>query len=534
MLNWVNTLNYNAGFGGHNLNFMLGNEALKNSTVSHSSSDSQYEDQEEIFRYLGIGLNEMKGASEGYSAWALLSTFGRAEYNYTNKYLVSANIRRDGSSRFSEDLKYGIFYSGSLGWRIDKEDFFDLLSEKISMLKLRVSAGQLGNQEIGVYPTASTFGSGYNYVFGGGNSQDLVLGYAAEDRGNDKIKWETTTQYDAGLDARFFKNKLSLTADYFLKITDDMLVKAPVSAIGGSAEAPFVNAGSVRNHGLELELRYQDRKGQLAYNIESNFSFINNKVVSLGTDIPIRGGEIDSGTFAARTIPGQPIGAFYMLEMEGIFQNDAEVFSSPNQGNIVGPGDVKYVDQDNNFIIDEKDRVYVGSPIPKFTYGLIADLNYKNFDFTMFFQGVYGNKIYMQIGKDIEGFYRNLNITKRYANEHWRPDYPSNIMPRASWYASTNNIQPSTRFLFDGSYLRLKNAQLGYTLPKSFSQRINIQRLRIYISGHNLLTFSNYIGMDPELTTSANDASERDLASGIDWGTYPSSITYTIGLNLTF
>ncbi len=534
MMNWVNTLNYNASFGEHNINLLLGSEALKNSTYSHSSSDSRYEDQEEIFRYLGIGLNEMKGVSEGYSAWALLSTFARAQYNYQNRYLASVNIRRDGSSRFSEDLKYGTFFSGSMGWRIDKEDFFEPLSKYLSLLKLRISAGQLGNQEIGTYPTASTYGSGFNYLFGSGYSQDLVLGYAAINRGNNNIKWETTTQYDVGLDAAFFKNKLYLTADYFLKYTDDMLVKAPVSAIGGSAAAPFVNAGSVRNHGLELELRYQDRKGGLAYNIASNFSFINNKVISLGTGQPILGGEIDNGTYAARTAPGYPIGAFYMLEMSGIFQDPSEVFSSPFQGDRVGPGDVKYIDHYEDFVIDEKDRVYVGSPIPKFTYGLSADLNYRNFDFTMFFQGVYGNKIYMQIGKDIEGFYRNLNITKRYAEEHWRSDYPSNTMPRASWYASTNNIRPSTRFLFDGSFVRLKNVQLGYTMPTAFSQRINIDRLRIYISGQNLITISNYIGMDPELTTSANDPGEKDLASGIDWGTYPSSITYTIGLNLTF
>ncbi len=534
MLNWVNTLNYSISTGDHFFNILLGNEALKNTNSNHSGSDSRYEDQDEIFRYLGLGLNEMKGVSEGYSAWALLSYFSRAEYIFGSKYLLSANIRRDGSSRFSEDLKYGTFFSGSMGWRIDKEDFFEAMTGKVSMLKVRVSAGQLGNQEIGIYPTASTYGSGFNYVFGSGNSQDLVLGYAAISRGNDKIKWETTTQYDAGIDAAFFKNKLSITADYFLKTTADMLVKAPVSAIGGSADAPFVNAGSVRNHGLELELSYRDTKGALNYNFEGNFSYINNEVLSLGSGQPILGGEIDNGTYAARTAPGYPIGAFYMLEMEGIFQNPAEIFSSPFQGDIVGPGDVKYADNTPDFVIDEKDRVYVGSPIPKFTYGFSADFTFRSFDFTVFFQGVYGNKIYMQIGKDIEGFYRNLNITKRYVEEHWRPDYPSNIMPRASWYASTNNIRPSTRFLFDGSYLRLKNAQLGYTLPESLTSKLKIQRCRIYLAGQNLLTFSKYIGMDPELTTSANDPSEKDLASGIDWGTYPSSITYMLGINLSF
>jgi TonB-dependent starch-binding outer membrane protein SusC len=534
MMNWVNTLNYNMGFGNHQFNFLLGSEALKNSTTSHYGSDSRYEDQGEIFRYLGVGLNENKYASEGYSAWALLSTFGRVEYNYNNKYLVSANIRNDGSSRFSEDNKFGTFFSGSMGWRLDREDFFEPISQRISMMKIRASAGQLGNQEIGNYPTSSTYGSGYNYVFGGGHTQNIALGYAIVNRGNEAIRWETTTQYDAGIDAGFFKNKLMLTADYYIKITDDMLVAAPVSAIGGSSSPPYVNAGKVRNRGLELELMYQDTRGEWKYSIESNFTTVDNEVLSLGSGQPILGGEIDNGIYAARTAPGQPIGAFYLLEMEGIFQSEAEVFSSAYQGDQVGPGDVKYVNQNNDNVINQDDRVYVGSPIPKFTYGLSFNTAYRNFDFSMFFQGVYGNKIYMQIGKDIEGFYRNLNITKRFVDEHWRPDYPSNTMPRASWYASTNNIIPSTRFLFDGSYLRLKNVQLGYTLPQNLSQKLNIQQCRIYLASQNLLTFSNYIGMEPELTVSANDASERDLAAGIDWGTYPSSITYMIGLNFTF
>jgi outer membrane receptor protein involved in Fe transport len=392
----------------------------------------------------------------------------------------------------------------------------------------------LGNQEIGIYPTASTYGSGYNYVFGGSSSQDIALGYAVVNRGNDEIRWETTTQYDAGFDIGILNNKLSITTDYFLKITDDMLVAAPVSAIGGNANPPYVNAGKVRNHGLELEMSFKDKKGHFFYSISGNFAYINNKVISLGTGQPILGGEIDNGIYASRTAPGESIGAFYLLEMEGIFQTEGEVFSSPYQGDIVGPGDVKYVNQNDDFVIDEKDRVYAGSPIPKFTYGLNVDMNYRNWDFAMFFQGVYGNKIYMQIGKDVEGFYRNLNITKRYVDEHWTEDNPSNTMPRASWYASTNNIRPSTRFLFDGSYLRLKNLQVGYTLPKPLSDKLNIANCRLYIAGQNLYTYSKYIGMEPEITNSANDPGEKDLAAGIDWGTYPSSITYMLGVNFTF
>lgn len=535
LLNWVNTLNYNVTLGElSNLNVLLGTEALQNQSISHGSSDSRYEDQEDIFRYLGIGLDEKKNVSESYSAWALWSMFARVQYDYDRKYLISANVRRDGSSRFSDANKYGTFFSGAIGWRMDREEFFEPLLPVLSMFKIRASAGQLGNQEIGNYPASSIYGSGFDYALGGGYTQDVVLGYAVITRGNEDIKWETTTQIDAGIDAGLFKNKLTLTLDYFVKTTDDMLVAAPVSAIGGSANPPYINAGSIRNSGVELELSYRETKGNFSYSISGNFASIKNEVLSLGSGQPILGGEIDNGIYASRTAPGQPIGAFYMLEMDGIFQSESEVFSSAYQGSQVGPGDVKYVDHYKDNVIDEKDRVYVGSPIPKFTYGLNIDLNYKNFDFTMFIQGVYGNKIYMQIGKDIEGFYRNLNITKRYADEHWRADRPSNTTPRASWYASSNNIRPSTRFLYDGSYLRLKNVQLGYTFPTQFANKIKIQNCRVYIAVQNLLTISNYIGMEPELTTSANDPSEKDLAAGIDWGTYPSSRTYMIGATFTF
>lgn len=532
-LNWTNSANYNLTIkDNNNFNFLLGHEMVRSSTSAFSGNDSQYLEQDQLFRYLGLGSSKTKTVGESFQEWSLLSFFGKVSYDYKGKYLISSNIRYDGSSRFAPENRFGTFYSGALGWRMDKENFFQPLIPVVSMFKIRASYGQLGNQEIGVYPTATIYSKGYNYIFG--NPQTMEYGYAVSSRGNENIKWETTIQQDAGVDAGFFNSKLQLSFDYFNKITDNMLVNAPVSAIGGSAAAPFINAGKVQNSGTEFELNYRDKKGEFSYELGGNVSFIKNKVLSLGSGQPILGGEVDNGVFITKTQVGQPIGSFYMLQMSGIFQSKIEVATSAFQGANIQPGDVRYIDQNQDNVIDDKDRVFCGSAIPNFTYGFNADLNYKSFDLSLFFQGVSGNKIYMQVGKDIEGFYRNLNVTQRFVDNYWKEDRPSNIMPRASWFAAPNNIKPSTRFLFDGSYLRLKNIQLGYNISKKIIDKLNLSSCRFYLSAENLLTITKYIGMEPELTTSANNPGERDLASGIDWGTYPSAITYTFGLNINF
>lgn len=531
---WSNTANYNVSIkGNHNLSFLLGHEMQRNAWHGFSAGDSRFVDQDPMFRYLSLGINKQKTVGEWEGASSMLSFFGKVGYDYKGRYYVSGNIRRDGSSRFSKANQFGTFYSAAVGWRIDKEAFFESLTQYIPMLKLRASYGELGNQEIPDYATLSRYSNGYNYVFG--NTQQAEYGYAMRMRGNDKLKWESTTQYDIGLDATFFNNQLKFTFDYFHKTTSDMLLPVPLSAIGGSADYPWMNAGSVLNEGIELELSFVQRVNDFSYEIGGNIAFLHNEVLSLGTSgQPILGGEVDNGVFITRTEVGQPIGSFYMLEMDGIFQSKREISTSAYQGENIQPGDVKYVDHHKDNVIDEKDRVFVGSPIPKFTYGFNADFSYKSFDLSLLFQGVYGNKIYMQVGKDIEGFYRNLNMTQRYVDNYWTEDRPSNIMPRPSWYASSNNNRPSTRFLFDGSYLRLKNIQLGYSLPKKALDALHISNCRFYVSAQNLFTITKYIGMEPELTTSANDPTEKDLAAGIDWGTYPSGITYTFGLNINF
>jgi hypothetical protein len=234
---------------------------------------------------------------------------------------------------------------------------------------------------------------------------------------------------------------------------------------------------------------------------------------------------------------GHPIGSFYLYEQEGIFQSDADVFAHAYQGKNIRPGDVKFKDQNGDGVIDEKDRVFLGSAIPKFTFGATANLEYQNFDFSIFFQGQYGNKIYSQVNMDIEGFYRPFNITQRVFDQRWHGEGTSNTMPLVSFRDASNNKYPSSRFLEDGSYVRLKNVQLGYSIPENILKRIHVKRLRVYVTGQNLWTLTKFTGLDPEMNVSDNvkkDTYGGDVAAGIDWGTYPSARSYIVGINLSF
>ena len=536
-LNWNNTLTYTRTFGtAHEVVALLGTEAISNIGRDLVGSDRNFIDQDPTLRYLGRGNDPLgRGSAEGDQRWKLFSQFARVNYAYRNRYLLTVNARRDGSSRFSPQNRYATFFSGSAGWNIDQEAFFQRFADVVSALKIRVSVGQLGNQDIGNYPYASIVGSGYNYPFG--SPQQTNNGYAITSRGNANVKWESSTQTDIGIDAGFFRNKIQLTADYFIKTTSDILVPVPAPRSGGTAGVPFVNAGRVENKGVELDLIYRDKKGAFSYDITANGSFIRNRVVSLSDGRPIPGGRIDNGVFGTLTEPGHPIGSFYLLQRAGIFQSESDIFTSAFQGNGIRPGDVKFADINSDGRIDQSDRSHVGSPIPTLLYGLTANAQWKGFDVSLFFQGVSGNQIYYQVATDIEGFYRSFNVTQRVVQDRWRGEGTSNTQPRVSWRGSGNNKQPSTRFLENGAYTRLKNLQLGYTLPATLTRRVGATSVRIYAAGQNLLTFTKYPGLDPEQQTSDNVNNEQfrgDVAVGIDWGTYPSARTYMLGLNVGF
>ena len=533
---WNNTIRFNKIYNTvHNLNFVVGSEAITNQTKIHGGSDNSFPDQISSLRYLNNGLSLSKTVFEGQQEWALFSLFGNVNYTYDNKYMFSVNARRDGSSRFGPKNKYGNFYSGSFGWNIHNEKWVKDHLPVFSKLKLRTSYGQLGNQDIGNYAFASIIGRGYNSVFGDAPASNP--GYTISSRGNEKVKWESSTQADVGIDIGIWHNKLNLVIDYFDKKTSDMLIPIPLPLIGGSASTPYVNAGKVENKGLEVELNFINSDHKLQYDINVNFSTLDNKVLSLSNGEPIPGGRIDNGIYASLTTPGQAIGSFYLYQMDGIFQNAAEIISSAYQGNYIRPGDVKFKDVNGDGVINEKDRTFLGSAIPKYTFGTTANLKYRNFDLSVFFQGTYGNKLYLQVNQDIEGFYRAFNLTQRVYDKRWHGTGTSNTMPRVSWLGSSNNKTPSSRFLEDGSYVRLKNLQIGYNIPQKIVDKWRIKNLRIYLTGQNLWTLTKYTGLDPEMNTSDNLNREKyrgDVAAGIDWGTYPSARSYILGVNLNF
>lgn len=527
--NWTlnNFFNYETTFSeSHHLSAMLGFEAIKNAQKALSASQSDFPIQQRELIYIGNGTGTINSVqSEANST--LASFFGRFSYDYLEKYYLSFTARRDGSSRFEGSNKWGNFYSASAGWAIKQEAFLADV-QWLESLKLRVGYGAIGNQEIGLYANKDRISPYFNYPFGGVRNE----GYAQTALGNPNLKWETSYQYNAGIDAELWKGALAFSVDYFYKVTKDMLVKAPNPPSVGYATASWINSGSILNSGVELEMIYRKKKVDWGYSVSGNITFLHNEVLKL--DAPLYGGLVETGQYATRTEVGHPIGSFYLLEMEGIFQNETDILLSASQGVNIHPGDVKFKDQNGDTHIDNNDRVYLGSANPKFYGGATLAGNYKNFDVSLFFQGSYGNKIYVQVNQDIEGFYRGFTVTQRYFDERWTSEGTSNTQPRAAWTAKSNNARPSSRFLEDGSYVRLKNLQIGYTIPSSTLNGIGLKQVRVYLSGTNLLTFTKFTGTDPEMTVSDNSKNEGDLARGIDWGTYPSAMTLMLGLNINF
>jgi len=522
-------LNYETKFGeSHTFSAMAGFEAIKNTGKGLYASDQDFPVQQEELIFIGNGLG-IKMSSQTEYASTLASFFGRASYDFKGKYYLSGTLRRDGSSKFTGDNKWGTFYSLSAGWVMKQENFLKDVS-CLSNLKLRAGYGAIGNQDIGLYAYSDRISPYYNYAFGGISNS----GYAQSALGNTDLKWETSTQYNAGIDAELWKGAFSFSLDYYYKITSDMLVEAPNPPSTGYARPSWINSGSVLNQGIELEATYRKNKSDWGYSIGGNVAFMHNEVLKL--DAPLYGGTIESGVDATRTEVGYPIGSFYLYEMAGIFQNETDILLSANQKEFgtIHPGDVKFKDQNGDGYINEKDKVHLGSAIPKLIAGINFSANYKAFDVSIFFQGAYGNKIYSQINQDIEGFYRGFTVTQRYFDQRWTGDGTSNTQPRASWAAKSNNATPSSRFLEDGSYVRLKNLQFGYTIPAKALKVIGLQKTRLYVSGTNLFTFTKYSGLDPEMTVSDNSKNQGDRAAGIDWGTYPSAMTVMFGIDINF
>lgn len=533
---WNNTADYSKTFGKHRISTLIGTEAIQNHTDYLGASANNFRSTEPLFRYINgsLPLELTNVGNSGIATeWALLSYFGQAGYSFDNRYVISASVRRDGSSRFGPNNRWGTYPSVSAAWNIGNEGFFKRMGF-ISSLKLRGSWGQLGNQEIGNYPFSSLVQTGQRvYSFG----DKIATGATVVETGNANIRWETTTQTNIGLDVSLWKDRLSLIADVFRKRTDDILVRVPVPQAGGSERPPYVNAGSVENKGIELGLIYKNKIKDFNYNIGANISALNNKVLSIASSEPILGGFGLSDGPLTRTEVGYPIGSFYLYKMLGIFQTQAEVDQSPFQTVDTRPGDVKFADLNGDKKIDDKDRAHVGNPFPDFTYGVNLSLTWKNFDFSVLAQGVQGNDVYFLYGNfAYETQTRGFNSYEKIL-ERWTPSNTNTNIPKVSLDDRNGNRRSSTRWLEDGSYFRIRNITLGYNLKDALKWK-SVEGLRIYVTAQNALTFTKYSGLDPEIQANTNDTRglgiSSDLAVGIDWGTVPAPRTFIVGLKLDF
>ena len=533
---WNTTASYDKSFGKHKLSGLIGTEVITNHTDYIGASANNFRRTDPLFRYLSASVAEdimNVGISGIATEWALVSYFGMLGYNFDNKYILSGALRKDGSSRFGPENRWGIFPSVSGAWIVSNEEFLrdnNLISE----LKLRASWGKLGNQEIGVYPYSSLVRTGDRvYAFG----DNIVTGSSILETGNSAIKWETSTQSNLGLDLGLWQDKLTFTTDIFRKVSEDVLVRVPIPQSGGSTRAPYINAASVENKGIEFALSYRSTGKDFNYYISPNVSIVRNKVLSIAGSEPILGGFGLSDGPLTKTEPGRPIGSFFLWEMDGIFQSMEEIESSPYQTKDTRPGDVKFVDINGDNIIDDKDRSHAGNPFPEFTYGMQLGVNYKNFDLSAMLQGVQGNDVYFLYGNfayetQSRGFNSYADILNR-----WTPTNTDTNIPKVSLDDRNGNRRASTRFLYDGSYMRIRNISLGYNL-KSVLKWDQISAMRVYFTVQNAFTFTKYPGLDPEIQANANDTRglglSSDLAVGIDWGTVPAPRTYVAGIKIDF
>jgi TonB-dependent starch-binding outer membrane protein SusC len=524
-----NTLHYNQEFGKHSIQALAGYAYQRYKYNYWNAAKTNLPDGIEVLD-AGSGTATVNG---NRTENVLLSTFGRVIYTYDNRYLLTASVRRDGSSRFGKANRYGNFPSIALGWNVSNESFFKNAPSVLSTLKLRGSYGVLGNQEIGDYQYSAAIASNINYVTG--DDQHKWFGAIQTAFSSPDIRWESTETYNFGIDAGLFNNSLSITADYFIKKTTDVLLEVPVPGSTGSSTNPTVNAGTLQNKGLELGLNYSNSIGKLNYSVFGTFTTIKNKVIELGTGSQqIFGGQpTHHGASTTLTQAGGEVSGFYLIKTLGIFQSHQEVdaYVDKNGKKIqpnASPGDIKFLDANGDGIISNSDRVDGGSPFPNFEYGFGIKANAYNFDINIFIQGTSGNKIYNGLRQDMEGMNLEFNYSKATLNA-WTPQNRSNI-PRAVINDPNFNTQTSTRFLENGSYLRMRTLQIGYTIPETLTEKIKITSLRAYVSADNLFTITNYSGFNPDIGRSGSI-----LDRGVDYGhvAYPIARVLSVGIQLS-
>ncbi|MFC4218502.1 SusC/RagA family TonB-linked outer membrane protein [Flagellimonas marina] len=515
-----NTLNFNKTFGKHNITALVGYTTQKDN-FTYNFAHTEGLSGEFWVQDNGTTSPRTEGREE---VAGLRSFLGSFNYSFDDKYTLLFNFRRDGSSKFGKNNQYANFPSVSASWRISEEGFMED-NNIFSNLKLRGSWGIVGNQAISNYATQSVLRYNQNYVL---NNQ-VVPGATNLQLVNPNLRWESKTTTNIGLDMGFFKNRLSLTADYYIADVEDLLLAVPIPLSSGNTGAdPLANVGQVQNRGLELSLGYQNVINDFSFGILANGTFLKNEVKALveeAGNLPIFGqGQI------LRTAVGEPVASFYVLETAGIFQNQAEIDAWGVQPG-ARPGDVKYVDNDGNGIINFDDRTVVGKALPDFEYGLNLNFGYKGFDMTAFFAGVTGNSIFNEQKWWSQRYDDNANYLVD--DVFWTGEGTSNLIPRPQHLdSSLNPTQNSDRYVEKGDYFRLKNLQIGYSFPEEVISKLSLTKLRLYMTGQNLFTITDYSGYDPEVV-GANGNGDF-LNRGFDNGNFPSLRSGILGIQLGF
>ncbi len=524
---WENTLSYsNTIAEKHNFAILLGQSAREYNgrIVSGESFELLSDDPSKAnIDFTKTPNGERNAGGSAFDRYALVSYFGRISYNFDERYMLEFTLRRDGSSRFGENNRFAYFPSISLGWNVTNESFMQNRPEWFSYLKIRGSWGKNGNDAIGNYRYTVTMNSGNNYIWGSGaaGSEAIVTGVKPNGISNPDIQWEATAQTDIGLDARFFNNALTFSIDYYNKKTEGMLIEVPIPTYVGDSK-PIGNVGDMTNQGVEIDLGYRFNVGDLNIGLSANATYLKNTLNNLGNESGYNNADSHNqvGTIS-RDQNGYPYHFFYGLKTNGLFQSQAEVDAYVDQnGNKIQPkavaGDVRFVDLDGDGKISDDDRTMIGNFFPKWTYGFTIDLAWKGIDFNAFFQGVAGSDIY-DVTRRLDLAAVNL---PGYMLDRWTGAGTSNSIPRLSFTDPNGNWKSSDLYVQNGSYLRLKSMQIGYTLPKKITQKFFVEKLRVYFMAENLLTFTGYRGFDPE------------MANGVDKGVYPQSRTLSIGVNL--
>ncbi|MGV3640691.1 MAG: SusC/RagA family TonB-linked outer membrane protein, partial [Adhaeribacter sp.] len=538
---WYNTLSYNLELGSTSkFNFLVGVESIKDNYEFFDASRTNFLVDDLDNRFLSGGTGVQTNNGGGYN-WALASEFGKINYAFAEKYLLEGTLRRDRSSRFAPQFRVAYFPAASAGWVLSEEAFAAPFGSWLSRAKLRVGWGQTGNQEIGNYNSLTQFA--FNPITSiydlNGSRASAIPGYELIQFGNPNAKWETTTSTNLGLDLNLFDNRVEANFDWFTRLTSDMLFPVQVPLTAGVATAPFQNIGSMRNRGVDLALNYNGTAAgdNFRYTIGGNLSTYRNTVVKTTGDPNTQYFGINDERIQnfVVTQQGHPISSFFGYTLDGIFQSDDEAAAAPvnNLGtNQNRAGRFRFKDVNGDGMISSRDLSIIGDPHPDFTYGLNVNLNYKNFGLTLFGQGVQGNEIfnYVKYWTDFPTF--GGNRSKRMLYDSWRPGKTNAILPQLT-SSDQVSILPSTYYLEDGSYFRLKNIQLIYDLPQNAFSKVGLGSARVYVQAQNLFTLTDYSGMDPEINL-RNYTSGNDRQIGVDGGNYPIAKQFLLGVNVSF